>query len=397
MRLGRMTALSKDDGGVRGIVAGDVIRRLTARTMAQQLSKAMESSTAPFQFALSTKAGCECIPHTLQTLCEMNPEATVISVDGSVHSISCPDVPCWKVFILSLAGQKRLPFVRMFYGQPSRYLWEDNSGTVHTIHQGEGGEQGDVFMPLLFSLGQHGALAAVQRQLHASEKMFAYLDDIYIVTTPARVGHVYSLLQDALFRHARIRLHSGKTQVWNSGGIRPEACDALERVARAVNPRPWCGRVQMCYLASRGSKSSEHRWSILTLSLPTSKEPLQNTKFFAGPDPPRSDVQSAWLILLHCAGARANYLIRMVSLDQVRGFAESHDSRLWACLCQILQIPPNSCDHSSRGCGLRSATRTSQRCLLACWADCLHMGHQRHAPLLNCSSVSWRVAPTLPT
>ena len=57
-----MTVLSKDDGGVRGIVAGDVIRRLTARTMAQQLSKAVESSTAPFQFALSTEAGCECIP-----------------------------------------------------------------------------------------------------------------------------------------------------------------------------------------------------------------------------------------------------------------------------------------------------------------------------------------------
>ena len=58
MRLGRMTTLSKDDGGVRGVVAGDVIRRLTARTMAQQLGKAVESSTAPFQFALSTKAGC---------------------------------------------------------------------------------------------------------------------------------------------------------------------------------------------------------------------------------------------------------------------------------------------------------------------------------------------------
>ena len=65
MRLCRKTAVSKDDGGVRGIVAGDVIRRLTARTMAQQLGKAVESSTAPFQFALSTIAGCECVSDTL--------------------------------------------------------------------------------------------------------------------------------------------------------------------------------------------------------------------------------------------------------------------------------------------------------------------------------------------
>ena len=42
VRLGRLTALSKPDGGVRGIIAGDVVRRLVARTMSQQLSPAVE-------------------------------------------------------------------------------------------------------------------------------------------------------------------------------------------------------------------------------------------------------------------------------------------------------------------------------------------------------------------
>ena len=86
-------------------------------------------------------------------------------------------------------------------------------------------------------------------------------------------------------------------------------------------------------------------------------------------------------------------MIRAVSPDQVRGFAEDHDSRLWACLCQILQIPPESCDHPSRvtatlplvlgGCGLRSAARTSQSAFWASWADCLHMVHQGHAPVAD--------------
>ena len=40
VRQGRMTVQAKPDGGVRGIVAGDVIRRLVARTMAQQLGDA---------------------------------------------------------------------------------------------------------------------------------------------------------------------------------------------------------------------------------------------------------------------------------------------------------------------------------------------------------------------
>ena len=54
VRSGRMTALSKLDGGVRGIVSGDVIRRLVARTMAQQLGPAVKSATAPHEYALST-------------------------------------------------------------------------------------------------------------------------------------------------------------------------------------------------------------------------------------------------------------------------------------------------------------------------------------------------------
>ena len=49
-------------------------------------------------------------------------------------------------------GVETLPFVRMFYSSPSRYLWEDQEGVVHTIDQGEGGEQRDPLMPLLFSL-----------------------------------------------------------------------------------------------------------------------------------------------------------------------------------------------------------------------------------------------------
>ena len=38
-RLGRLTALRKPDGGVRGIVVGDITRRLVAGTVAKQVAK----------------------------------------------------------------------------------------------------------------------------------------------------------------------------------------------------------------------------------------------------------------------------------------------------------------------------------------------------------------------
>ena len=48
IRLGRLTALRKPDGGVRGIVVGDVVRRLVSRTVAQRLGEAVKLAHISF-------------------------------------------------------------------------------------------------------------------------------------------------------------------------------------------------------------------------------------------------------------------------------------------------------------------------------------------------------------
>ena len=83
-------------------------------------------------------------------------------------------------------GNAALPFVFQFYGSPSSHLWDDDEGETHEIKQGEGREQGDALMPLLYTLGQHQGLQAVQSQLRSSERLFAFLDDIYVVSVPER-------------------------------------------------------------------------------------------------------------------------------------------------------------------------------------------------------------------
>ena len=180
--------------------------------------------------------------HVLQGLCELDDHCTVTSIDGT----SAYDLVSRAAMLdglLNRVGGKALPFVRMFYGSPSSYMWEDAEGVEHTIRQGEGGEQGDALMPLLFCLGQHSALEAVQEDMREGEFLFAYLDDIYIVTRPERVGPVYASLREHLQSFARIRIHGGKTQVWNRAGVRPPVCVVLERIAQADNPnaRVWRG------------------------------------------------------------------------------------------------------------------------------------------------------------
>ena len=222
VRLGRMTALQKQDGGVRGIVAGDVLRRLVSRTTAQQIMPAVERFTSPFQYALRTRAGTECVAHVLQALTDSDPHTTVLSIDG----ISAFDMIARRAMLEALFRQIVL--------RKSTYLWDDDLGVVHQIPRAEGGEQGDPLMPLLFALGIHAALQAAQLNL-PHDILMAFLDDVYIASSPLRVGHSFAVLQEQLSRHANIRVHLRKIKVWNSSGVRPRACDTLQDIATPLD------------------------------------------------------------------------------------------------------------------------------------------------------------------
>ena len=98
-------------------MAGDILRRLVARTVAREIRQKVERATAPL---------CECIADTISRNAMLR---------GLRH----------------MEGREAiLPFVLQFYDAPSNYLWEDSDGVVHEILQGEGGEQGDALMPAFF-------------------------------------------------------------------------------------------------------------------------------------------------------------------------------------------------------------------------------------------------------
>ena len=66
-----------------------------------------------------------------------------------------------------------------------------------------------------------------------SEHLLPFLDDIYVVCGAVRVSDVYTSLQQELWRHSRIEVHQGKTQLWNRDGVMPSGCEAMTIAARA--------------------------------------------------------------------------------------------------------------------------------------------------------------------
>ena len=253
------------------------------------------------------------------------------------------------------------------------------------------GTRGSIDAPL-FSLGQHSALEAVQEDLYDSEFLFAYLDDTYVATTPHRVGDVYQSVDENLWAYSRIRIHGGKTKVWNAINDRPEFCDTLEVIARRSDPeaRVW-----------RGSDLPFEKQGIKILGAPLGhpqfveahlNKKIVEHEVLLERIPTVPDLQSAWSLLLHCASARANYLLRVVSPAVTRGFAHRHNEGLWKCLCEILHVEADrnaetksaaSMPLNLGGMGLRDAVRVAVPAYWASWADCIPMIFNRHPNVAN--------------
>ena len=127
-------------------------------------------------------------------------------------------------------------------------------------------------MPLLLSLGQHPAPEAVHRQLRPGELLLAFLDDIYIVCSPARVGMVHTLLENALWVHARIQVHAGKAISWreepNWWWSMPECGEeATKQVLQNRGSRSWVAARSGTPSDVVGPDSSDSRRAVVMGSL----------------------------------------------------------------------------------------------------------------------------------
>ena len=406
--LGAVTALLKPNGRVRGIVTGDAIRRLVARTLAQMIGEEIMDACAPFQYALSTRSGMDCVGHVLRAAADMDDTLTVTYIDGvGAFDHIRRQAMLSKLMWLPTACAM-LPFVRLTYGQPSVYIWQDDDGQTHEVHQGEGGEQGDPLMPHLYALGQHPALEDVRGQLRPSEAIFAYLDDVYVLCQPDQATEVFNLLATALSAQAGVQVNLGKTKMWNKAGVQPPG-------AETIGPEVWVGGSNVAP-AHRGIVvlgsplgSQEFIGSHTDATLRDQQHPLELL-------PKLPDLQCAWVLLNLCASPRSNHALSTAPPHQSTSYAEGHDASMWQCLLGVLGRDADAAQSASPmldrarciaqlplrlgGLGLRSAVRGAPAAWWASWADVLGLLHARHpqfAQIVQCgwnSSVAQRRSPT---
>ena len=157
----------------------------------------------------------------------------------------------------------------------------------------------------------------------------AFLDDIYNVCKPDRVVHIHTMLRAQLWHHSRIRIHLGKTQAWNRCCVEPQNIQALQQAAPPFDPEAvvWRGDVNFP-TAEQG---------VVTLGTPLGhpavvqhhlQSKIGSHRLLLERIPAVPDLQAAWLILLFCASATANFLLRALPPEATREYASQHDDSL---------------------------------------------------------------------
>ena len=376
LALARLTALRKPDGGVRGIATGDVFRRLVSRVLAKTWAHVFDEATRPFQYALQARAGTDALAAHVRTVLEWRDDAVLVSLDGR----SAYDTMSRASFLSALlsAAPELVPFVRLFYGQPSTYCWWDNEGNCRNIAQGEGCEQGDPLAPALYALGQHGALLKAASAVHASDSLLAFLDDLYVLTTRERARAARDTVVGIVEAECGIASNEGKTRVYSSAGGPPPpgVAELGSDVWRGDKPLEERGLVVLG--TPIGHPHFIAAWAAQRMR--TERELLQQL-------PLLPDLQCAWLLLARCASPRANHALRTVPPQAVASYAHAHDAAIWEtlelCLGGIAEADVAHAQHVATlpaalgGLGLRSAIRTAPAAYWAAWADALPELHKR--------------------
>ena len=206
--------------------------------------------------------------------------------------------------------------------------------------------------------------------------MFAFLDDTYIVAAPDRVRTLYDALASALWDRARIRLHQGKTRIWNAAGEEPPDIADLGEGEESVWVGDWTLPPESQGLTALGSPLGHDAFVARQL-----RHKRDDHDRLLASIPAVDDLQAAWLLLRFCAAPRANYLLRTLPPHLTADFAAEHDAAVARCLATLLEqgdtpLPPTSLNTAQLaqrfgGLGLRSAWQDRFAAHWASWCDTL--------------------------
>ena len=331
LKVGEIIALEKSAQEVRPLLLGSSLKRMGLRAIVRAKRDQLTEAAGEHQYGVGRKGGTELLLRKLEAQKEVRPTAIFLKVDLKAAFQTMERPPAF------IAIDQKVPelaeVLRTWYTGTVKHLWRNAAGRFQEVESSRGFDQGCPLAPAAFSI----ALAAVTQPFYAElirldskAKMYAYLDDIYLVVEASLAGEALAALQRAL-DPCGLKLNHSKTAAWSPSGqaVLPESVRSC-----GVDDLPVLGK----HLKARG----DHSESPVSLGVPSET-------CLAGASRRLSDIQAglqrlqkagltkkaAAALLRTYAGAASQHSLRLELASDAD--TEAYDVQIQQCWAEMLE------------------------------------------------------------
>jgi len=326
-------------GDVRPIAIPECLRRAAARAVAVQYSAPWARHLAPLQYGVATRNGLEQVQLQVRGLLQRHPDWCVLRADcrNAFNTLSRRPI----MQELRAHFPELLPMVGQFYLRDGTLHFCGADGDRVRLRSVTGVQQGDPLGPVLFALGIHPALQAVQRR-HPQVHILAYLDDVHLVGPQGAVHEAFQTLR-AQFAAIGLTTRQDKNLVWTPSQTYlpvwywPNAFATIARSGYDVLGVPYCAEEELParVLARCMDEAAKGR--------PNFAQKLAALRRLPESEPKRGP-HAALLLLRTCALPTVGHLLRCLPPGATAPMAAAVDQAVRSLVAELAAGPEGPAD-----------------------------------------------------
>jgi hypothetical protein len=203
VRLGRLVAIPKPDGGVRPVVVSSFFAKFTGACVLET----SKMTCTNMQFAIARPRGAERIVHLAREAYEKGKALLRLDISNAFNATPRAQIAAC---LEDAPAEMRMYFNTMYVPEAHLCVYGPN-GRTHIVRSVEGVRQGDAASALLFCKVMDRACVAIKQEFRRAE-VWCYMDDLTVACEASEVSRIAQFAHDT-FAEIGLRVNLDKSAV----------------------------------------------------------------------------------------------------------------------------------------------------------------------------------------